>query len=302
MKKAVNRYAPSTALIVVVLSVLQATTAYAETLDPDRVTWQLLKYSASKFLISMESRVHHEVLTNRVAMQQLLPVLIDDPVQTVAKRVHKIGIQTDVLGLNSSITLWMNPDTTALQRTSLSTGRKFYFRSLRYHLRGVSSVRKQPGNKAEEGENHLQWRKTSNSYYPIPEAEQALILTEAEALFYILPASGIAEPGESRTVYVYDRKGSVRVDLQVQEGVRLKVDYRKKSATGQQRVAESIDTLRIRIKPHPLHSDAKADFSFLGYKDKIDLFYDPQTGLIVQLSGKADYLGTVDIKLKEAGY
>ena len=45
-----------------------------------------------------------------------------------------------------------------------------------------------------------------------------------------------------------------------------------------------------------------ADFDFLGLKGDIDLYMDPATRVLVQVSGKADYIGRTDIKLKEVSF
>jgi hypothetical protein len=52
----------------------------------------------------------------------------------------------------------------------------------------------------------------------------------------------------------------------------------------------------------PIDPSEKDDFEFLGMKGDIDLYIDPDTRVLVQISGNADIIGYTDIKLKEVTF
>ena len=46
----------------------------------------------------------------------------------------------------------------------------------------------------------------------------------------------------------------------------------------------------------------QGDFDFLGLKGDIDLYLDPKTRVLVQISGTVDIVGYTDILLREATF
>jgi len=277
--------------------------AAALDLNPDQIRWSKLSYSASKFLISMNSEVHFQ----RTTAENFLPELVSVPQGNTKNPgvgdTFKLSLQTDLLGRHSNVGLWLLPDASVLQRTSLSTGRKDRYRINRYAPEGVYSTRHYPLDSNEEKKNHDQWTSVRESYYELPEVEQTLPISESEGLFYLLGAANLNKPGDSLKTFIFDEEGTIQVQLEVVEVVNLKVAFTEESNGKQTRVKGKLNTLRIHVSASSYGQGAgNTDFEFLGVSEDIDFYLDPVRRVIVQISGKIDNLGKVKIRLKEIKY
>ncbi|MEH6551319.1 MAG: hypothetical protein V7711_05400 [Pseudomonadales bacterium] len=277
--------------------------AHASDLDANRFQWNTLTYSATKFLMSLDTHVHFERSAAETASAELLSVPEGDAVMPAASEVMKFTLSTEIMGRHTETSLWMNPDATVLQRNTVRTGKKERFKALRFLPDSVYTSRSRPANKGEEGTPYSQWTNTSGNYDEIAAAEQDLPLTKAESLFYLVAASDLAKVGDTLIAYVYEEEGTVQVQLKVEEQVSLKASFIEHSSEGDRKLSEKIDTLRIRVSASPYADNTSgAEFEFLGYKGDIDLFLDPQRNVVVQVAGKVDPVGAVTIKLKEITY
>jgi len=300
MKPGPGKVFASLFITLLTFQVAMMANATAEELKPDQVRWQKLNYAASKFLIPMRSEVHLDRMSAESTQSELLPVPKGNAKEPGLSDVMKISLKSTVFGRHSEIKLWMMPDASVLQRTSLSTGKKDRYRTMRYMSQGAYSTRHYPADDIEESKSWDQWTSTRESRYTIQEAEQALPIGEAEGLFYVLSSSDLNVPGDSLTTYMFDEEGTVRAELEAIEMVELRVSFVETSETGQNRVKGKLDVLKIHVNATRFDNQVgDAEFEFLGCKGDIDLFFDPKRRVIVQITGRVDHVGKVKIRLKE---
>ncbi len=281
-------------------------------LNTNKVLWTNLQYKASLLFISLKANVSYQTLTSEQANQQLnidKTTAKEWPVSTLN---HQITMQTDLLGTHSAIDLIMNNSGSAIQRTSLMTGRKNYYHQINYLNGIINSIKKRPLKKNEKHLGFKNWTDTSINNFQLNSVQQELLITEAEAIFYIIATSKMSKPGDKYTSYVYDKNGITQLNFVAQDYKSIKTKYYRYVGNTKKRIKGKEKTLRIRLsamryisksdmKSNNKHNKVqqnKKSFSFLGYKGDIDLYVDLDTRVILQLKGKVDYLGSVSIKLK----
>ena len=262
-----------------------------------------LNYKASKFFVSAETQVQQRLIPSEQAVAQLLPLAQGEGRMPNQDQIVLQTIKTNVMGQQSRIETWLNPDAGILQRSSLYTGRKNWFRTYRYISTGAYSVKRQPDSKAEQNRPHEQWSDVSTNFYQLEDVALKHPLSETEALFYLISVANLNEPGDQLQLPVFDKDEVIGLTVMVEKIVPLTVDFKEITDQGEKRVSGKQNVLRARLNARPLGEQSNAkDFQFLGYNGDVQLYIDPVRRVIVQMSGKYDYLGNVDIRLQELDY
>ncbi len=285
-------------LILMMIAFLPAAHA-SEAPSPE---WKELSYQGSKMFITLLSQVARETLTRQEAMNELIPVAGQTARLPAKNEVLKTRVRTRVLGNESTFTIWQNPDLGILQRNSLYTGLKDWFRTYRHLDSGVYSIKIKP-RPGEDGLPWQSWSKRSESIYRIPEEAEKIVVSESEAIFDLIAQGHLKKPGDTAELFIYDRDGIIRATLEAESVESIPVDYSVSRNGEKSTLKKTVSALKTNLwassyldnKPNP-------DFKFLGYKDNIRLYIDTQENIALRLSGKADYVGDVVIDLQSVAY
>lgn len=262
-----------------------------------------LVYGASKFLISVETEVTQNVMSAEAAKTDLLAAGRDEGLAASEEGVFKINLSSSILGTRSSFDAWLNPDGAILQRTSLYTGHKDWYRNFRYFEGGAYSIKRKPHNSQEEGRPWSEWSEVNEDRYIVSEKAAGVTLSEAEAIFYLVNVANLKKPGDVAVQHLFDTDGTITVTMTVADIVPLEVDFKEFTTNGERHVEETLDAVHIRIACAPFDPTANTEnFKFLGYKGDIDFYIDPVRRVMIRATGKIDYIGTVEINLKEADF
>ncbi|MCG8613671.1 MAG: DUF3108 domain-containing protein [Pseudomonadales bacterium] len=264
--------------------------------------WQTLKFEGSKLFISLTSELHRELLSSTQAREELLDTAPRPGLPPAKEQVIKLNLKTSVMGSHTDFTLWQNPDLRALQRTALYSGLKDWYRTYRFGPEAAYSLKVKP-EKNEKGRPWQEWSKKQENFYDIAPAEQALTISETEAIFELIAQGSLSSSAASETLYVYDRDGVLSVQLNVVGSEKIKVDYTRTSDSGKKQVEGQTDALKVEIVARPFNTERQsADFNFMGYKDNIFIYVDGDRNLPLRIKGKADYVGEVQIDLSGVHY
>lgn len=269
-------------------------------LDPSRVRWTQLEYRASKFLITLSTQISLTTLSAAEAKPALLPPGQGVPLQPAGAQVYRIDLATNLFGQNTTVQLWLEPNAAALQRTVLNTGRKHRYRNFRYTQTGTYSLKRYP-KPGEERSSWQSWSDVTEDFYPHGEAARGLVITETGALLYIMSASKLEKPGDQLVFHVFtgDALGVVRA--QVRGMRRLMANYEMVLPEGARRNDGLVDALHISLNVKPLDpARGMEEPDFMALKGDLDLYLDPVNRLVLQLSGNAEVVGSLDIKLRRA--
>ncbi len=263
--------------------------------------WKALHYAGSKFLISLDAKVEFSTINAEAATALLYPLPGERPLQPATDSVVMLKTISSVLGSDALFTTLLDTDMRALQRSAIYSGRKDWARIYRYLPDKVYGLKAKPASDQERKGNWADWSNRSQSYFDIEPKARQLTLTEPMALFYLLRITEFRQPGDQQTFYVYDRDGTLVVNLRAEARETLKINYARHQAGKQSRVKGKTEVLRLTVDAKPLSPEkGEAEFDFMGYKDSINLYYDTNSRIVLRVTGRVDYVGNVAIDLEEA--
>lgn len=273
--------------------------------DPSRIPWEELDFRAKKLGVVATTDVRLKTVAPSQATSALIEPGGAEGVKVDDSQVVLLGIGSRLMGLDSEVNIWLNPDGSALQRNQISTSNKVKRnrdKTNRYTPRGVYSLVRRP-TESEVGRPSNEWSAVTDRFHGFPDALGADdAVTEPAALFYILSAANLKQPGDKTRFYSFSKKTVLRVELVVEEISRIKVEYDEISKQGGKRTIQGeVDALRISVGGAPVGPEAaKSDFQFLGLHGDIELFLDRQTRVLLQATGRINGLGKGRVRLQRA--
>ena len=268
-------------------------------LDPSRVKWTSLSYKTRLLFFGMNIEVKLNQISQATSRAALLEPKHGEGTMPQTDPTYRIDLGTRILGRNSFISLWFDPDGTAFQRTQTDTGKKHRVKTYRVLKNGYYSLQAKP----KENEKKLppkMWTdigEGKNIFNTFPPT--GTIITEPTALYYLVSASPLEKPGDRFEQYIFTKHGIYRLNLQAVGYQNIRVKFERNQRPGKETVFnDDFAALHIRLNGVPIDPAAQDDFDLLGLKGDIDLYMDPESRVLVQISGKIDIVGYTDIRLQ----
>jgi hypothetical protein len=270
--------------------------------NPSRVQWTGLYYKAHILFFPVHVRVNLTRIPLSISKKALIVPEEGEAAYPQIDPSCRIDIDSKILGLNSLISLWFDPNGAAFQRTQIDTGSKKRIKTYRLLKNGFYSQDIRPGEN-EGGLVPNKWtqlNKGAGTFKFLP--PKGKVISEPTALFYLVSASNLSQPGDKWEQYIFTKYGIYKVTLHADTFREIEVGYEGSRSGNRTSHAGVCKTLHIRMSARPLDLSGENDFEFLGLKGDIDLFLETSTRILVQISGKTDILGYTEIKLREVTF
>lgn len=284
----------------VALFALSLPLASAADYSSEDLKWSRLKYSGSKFFMSLNASVSVDLISSEQAKEELIATPEGEGKAPRLNHVVKVSVQNSVIGSDTDFKVWLDPDTTVLQRTSIYGGIKEWYRTYRFMDDKVFSDKRKPAKSSEEGKSWDTWTDKRPGFYALDEIEQGVVVSESEALFYLIGVADLKKKGDQVALNVYDRSGVISATVKVVGTKKVLVDYRVNKGGVSTRINKKITALELVLETKSIKEDGNLEaFKFLGYKDDIRMLINPELNAILQISGTIEYIGEVTIRLEE---
>ena len=268
-------------------------------LDPSRVNWTSLSYKTRVLFFGMNIDVQMNQISLAKSKAALLTPKYGEGTIPQTDPTYRIDLGTKILGRKSFISLWFDPDGTAFQRKQTDTGKKHRVKTYRILKNGFYSVQAKPKEDEEELPPN-RWTdigEGNNKFNKLPPT--GTIISEPTALYYLVSASPLNKPGDKFEQYIFTKHGIYKLDLNALDYQNIKVKFESNQSGKNNTVYnKNFRTLHIRMKGVAIDPATQDDFDLLGLKGDIDLYLDPETRVLVQISGAIDIVGYTNIKLK----
>ena len=99
--------------------------------------------------------------------------------------------------------------------------------------------------------------------------------------------------------YIFTKHGIYKLELDAIGYRNIEVDFESNQSARKSTIYnDDFRALHIRMNGVAIDPASQDDFELLGLKGDIDLYLDPETRVLVQISGTVDIVGYTDIKLK----
>lgn len=281
--------------------------------DPERIRWQELRYHATKLFVTADATVRFDPVDPAGLADDLVVAPRGRPLRSEAprakdtenaenaedaRRVHRLRLESRVLGRRSLEQVWFDPRTgAALQRSKLRRGGGNHYVKIQRHTRdGVFERRAEPANVDEAVGEQSTWSKVREHFIDRPAAVETAcpVVLEPALLFYLLSAHPWWGEGDAFAVCVYSNGKYHRLELRAAGREAVEVDYR----LGERRRYGELDALRVTLEAQPLAgADEVETFELMELEGRIELFVDPDLGAPVEIRGEMSPLGEVSVKL-----
>lgn len=140
-----------------------------------------------------------------------------------------------------------------------------------------------------------------NKFDRLPPA--GTIITEPTAVYYLVAASPFNEPGDRFFQYFFTKHGIYKIELHAIDFKDIDVDFESNQGTQKKTISnDDFRALHIRMTGTAIDPAERGDFELLGLKGDIDLYLDPETRVLIQISGAVDIIGYTDVKLKAVSF
>jgi hypothetical protein len=243
---------------------------------PELPNWQVLEYEEKAFWATAYSRL------------EVIP-LPGDPL------LWELKAESSVVNNSENLQESFDPVTGETRsRQRHSKGKEQRVKTYQYETDFILRERRNPGTDGKSAPEEWPLSYSGHINYPVKADDRVVTSTYMLILLaHRLQAQG---PGQSLEVLVHTDLNFFRVRLTSGKGIPIDVDY---EVTGQDSIRGKRDTMAVALHVSPEGTLAEDnDFSLLGLKPEIILFFDSKTGLPVQIRGEAPRIGATAINLK----
>lgn len=271
-------------------------------IDPARVGWTNLEFSASKLWLSAQASLGVTRRLRDIIAARLVNPLAGNPVPPPPE-VLEITYGARGMGRLSDTTLWLDPaSTAAVQRMQLDGGSRKRQRVYRYTDIGAWHETRWPADRREAELPPENWTERTSGLRAYPPAAAGLAITDATALLYLVAAADLRKAGDRSEFFTFSRRRVHRVAVTVSGKVETRADYEESTAGSQRRRQGRIEALRLVIRGSPLHEAGgeNEQFELLGLQGDIELLLEPASRAPLELRGRARMIGEVTFHLRHA--
>ena len=218
------------------------------------------------------------------------------PTPAAGAQTWKLTGEGSIESTSELIAMDFDPHTAQLRtRERLSKGRREQ-RYKDWEYRDGFIIRKRRNPPISVGGDPAGWPVNHARRVYYPDYDEALPVTSEYLLLLLASRLAKEEPGTSRDVLVHTDLNFFLTRLTVVPGKTIERNY---TVTGSDRVRGPRESTAVSIKTRPIgRQEEKPDFSLLGLDGDITVYFDPDTGLPLQLHGDAPRLGTTNIHLR----
>ena len=205
-----------------------------------------------------------------------------------------LEVNSSVVGNSETIAVLFQPETGRVQsRTRLSKGKGQRMKHYEYLEDAVVGERRNGNN--DPGTPAAAWPVSSRKELALPPAAEEIVVTSPYLLLLLAQRLVADEENTSMEVLVHTDLNVYRVRLKSGNGMPLDTDHEHDGS----RVSGTRETraVAIQVSPEGTLTDDD-DFSLLGLQGNILLFFDKDSFLPLQVTGKAPRIGDTSIKLK----
>jgi hypothetical protein len=184
------------------------------------------------------------------------------------------------------------PDSGAvLERERFTRGKNQRLKQYTYAVDSVTRVRREPS--ANDTSPAQQWPISSQKKLKRPSSQECPVLTVIPALLKLAQTVSGA-PDKSLTTCVHSDNNFYRVQMEKNGEEQLKVNYSLAEGKVSGKKATDVITVKVKRVGTP---DGDMDFSLLGLSSPVVILVGKESGLPIQVRGKAPRIGDTQINL-----
>ena len=280
-------------------------------LDADSIPWVHLTFGIRKFSVEVNMKVQLESLPAAEVETALIESPQGVPLGPTSLESYKLTVKRDVdiifkPPVETMNQVWFSPqDATALGRLRLRRGQDDFKKLYRFTKQGVFRHRREPKDPQEILQEPEKWTDVRDTFYAYDLTKPGCPnVSDRLLLIYIASAADIQENDRPISMCVFGKRKLFHVQLKPSGIQSIKADFVEKKQGKETRRQEKMRGLKIELEVSSLKSDQSREenFSLLGLHKNIAFHIDPETKLVLQISGESSSGRKGILKLKEVYY
>lgn len=296
------------ALAIVAASVLSVSAAEPVRTPRESVPWKALTFSASKWLNEIDTRIEISSVAAAEAAKAAVVSNQGKPLAASSPRIQQIEIATTInptIGATVDLSkkFWFDSHRgRVLFGESQRTGQEEYLRRFRFTSQGVYRFRREPASGAEAPLASAHWSDVKASFYAYDLAKWTCqSVLEPSILIYMLNQLEFTSADPSMNFCVFHKRHLFRVNVRSKGVQAIEMDFTEVSEGKSVDRKETFKAHKLMMTATPLgdYGGEVQDFSFLGFKENIALYFDPVSRLPLMISGRIPTVGQAVMKLKK---
>jgi hypothetical protein len=290
---------------VVAVAAVGAAAAGSPPISEARVQWTELRFVARKLIFGASTTVSWQQVDATGATADLPPLPPDLGPAPSGARLVAVTLSSDLpFGRDEKVTAWIDPATGAAVATEkLGTGSKPVRKVQRFGASGLAWWRWEP-EKGQQGLPPDRWGHFGADTVRWAACPEAPPITDSYALLWLLSAMPRDTAGRVVEARVVTRGRLVSVDFTAGGLTQIHANFELVAADGSRsRRREPVTVREVRVGARAADEDESAedvDLGFLGMRGSLTAYLDLDTGVPVELRGRAGGIGNVRVRLDRA--
>jgi hypothetical protein len=270
----------------------------AVTLDPQRVVWRNLRYTAHKLGIAATVEVRldetqvdstdageaggrYTASAEKPRREILLESTSHLPGRTFLALEHVSAVRA-----------------AAREIIDTETGAKNHRKTYILRDRGFLFELLEPADGSEAVLAPERWTRQTRSFASYPKALPAgAVITGPAGLLYAASAGTLTAPGDSMAIYVLVQTQVERVVVEVEGLESTEIEFQESSADALRSVRGQVEALRLVAHSQPVEPSESSAFRIFGLEGDVEILWDRTRRLPVEISGRVKILGRVEVRL-----
>jgi hypothetical protein len=270
----------------------------AVTLDPQRVVWRNLRYTAHKLGIAATVEVRldetqvdstdageaggrYTASAEKPRREILLESTSHLPGRTFLALEHVSAVRA-----------------AAREIIDTETGAKNHRKTYILRDRGFLFELLEPADGSEAVLAPERWTRQTRSFASYPKALPAgAVITGPAGLLYAASAGTLTAPGDSMAIYVLVQTQVERVVVEVEGLESTEIEFQESSVDALRSVRGQVEALRLVAHSQPVEPSESSAFRIFGLEGDVEILWDRTRRLPVEISGRVKILGRIEVRL-----
>lgn len=269
------------------------------------VAWTELHYRARKLLLTATAAAHLETVPAERATGDLRRSPAGPGRAPSGPCVAVLTLVSDVpVGRDERATAWLDAvDGGILQVDKVATGRGAFRKVFRFGDAGFFMWRSAPADGREEAGDAAGWSRRKTASITVAHPEDGGVLTDSYALLYQLSLVPRERAGAVRRAVMFADDRLAEVSFAA-GGLSLReVDHTVAWPGGRDRRRGDRLLRQVTVAAAPFGATSagdQVDLGFLGMKGELTVWLDMETGVPVEMEGRAEAVGRLRVTLEHA--
>lgn len=266
-------------------------------------SWREAEFTATKFLLRAGTTVRVERVAAADIAGALRPAPQGEPLPVPAAGLLRVSLSSSLpFGRTETTSVLLDPESGAAYQTEKTNhGRRHYRKVSRFTPQGIFTWRTSPDNDGEAAGTPAGWsRLRTELEAPDRNLPPGAVLTDAYALLVLLSSQPWQRQGETRTAHILSEGRLVELTFTAGGLTTMAATFDEETSGGRRRRSGTPVVRPVVVTGRAVAGGEEGrgvDLGFLGMRGALTVVLEHDTGIPLEVSGRADRVGNLVVRL-----